>query len=239
MHVRLLLMHNAITLTTKANDVGDRLHQRKIILQVTGTGDMDEAMIRRHAEEMSIQINQSATTITGREITRTIERLCITRSRAQVMESSTTATPEIASNSPSSATTASANMSDNQINATALRHLPMHITRYSISVAVGHKCFTTATDATIPKSRATSPAETVVACMSGDNAPLGIVNVAGAYVLTIGARCAAAINNSDEALTEGLGSVNMSHGLGNNMPSRTFSMIRTMLTNRLFLMKSF
>ena len=112
MHVRLLLMHNAITLTTKANDVEDRLHQRKIILQVTGTGDMDEAMIRRHAEEMSTQINQSATTITGREITRTIERLCITRCRAQVMESST-ATPEIASSSPLSATTASANMSDN------------------------------------------------------------------------------------------------------------------------------
>ena len=61
--------------------------------------------------------------------------------------------------------------------------------------------------------------------MSGDNAPPGTVNVAGAYVLTIGARCAAAINNSDEALTEGLGSVDVSHGLGNNMPSRTFSMI--------------
>ena len=63
-------------------------------------------------------IHQGATTITGREITRTMERLCITRCRAQIMESSTTATPEIASNSPSSATTASANMSDNQICAT-------------------------------------------------------------------------------------------------------------------------
>ena len=101
----------------------------------------------------------------------------------------------------------------------------MQIPLFSISVEVGHRCSTTATDATIPKSRATSPAETVVACMSGDNAPPGTVNVAGAYVLTIGARCAAAINNSDEALTEGLGSVDLSHGLGNNMPSRTFSVI--------------
>ena len=125
MHVRFLLTHNVITLTTKANDVEDHLHQRKIILQVTGTGDMDEAMIHRHAEEMSIQINQSATTITGREITRTIERLCITRCRAQVMESSTTATPEIASNSPSSATTASANTSNNQPCATDHHNLTL------------------------------------------------------------------------------------------------------------------
>ena len=90
---------------------------------------------------------------------------------------------------------------------------------------VGHRCSTTATDTTIPKSRATSPAETVVACTNGDIAPPGTANVAGVYVLIIGARRAAAINNSDEALTEGLGSVDMSHGLGNNMPSRTFSMI--------------
>ena len=94
-----------------------------------------------------------------------------------------------------------------------------------MNVKVGHRCSTTATEATISQSRVTSPAETVVACTNGDNAPPGIVNVAGANVLTIGARCAAAINNSDEALTEGLGSVDMSHGLGNNMPSRTFSVI--------------
>ena len=224
MHVRLLLMHNAITLTTKANDVEDRRHQRKIVLQVTGTGDMDEAMIRRHAEEMSTQINQGAATITGREITRTIERLCITRCRVQVMESSTTATPEIATNSPSSATTASANMSDNQINATALCHLPMQIPRYSTSVTVGHKCFITATDATIPRA-AQQALRKLVACTNGDNAPPGTVNVARANVFTIGAPCAATTNNSDEALTEGLGSVDVSHGLGNNMPSRTFSVI--------------
>ena len=90
---------------------------------------------------------------------------------------------------------------------------------------IGHKCSTTATDATISKSRAISPAQTVVACMSGDSAPPGIVNVADANVFTIGVPCAAVINNSDEALTEGLGSVDLSHGLGNKMPCRTRSVI--------------